>query len=176
MALPKILIYLFCSDLRVSDNPVLHAIQESSVLNDLFSHLLLLYVIPADRITVNGFLKPEFEEHPPYPDATSAIGGVPRCGPFRARFLADSLWDLKESLRAIGSDLVIRPGKVVDVIDAIFQHFAADGFARGEVVGVWMAREETTEEAREQRDLENLVRSKGKDFRLFSDEKYFMDE
>ncbi|TVY88088.1 putative cryptochrome DASH, mitochondrial, partial [Lachnellula willkommii] len=126
--------------------------------------------------TVNGFLKPEFEEHPPYPDATSAIGGVPRCGPFRARCLADSLWDLKESLRAIGSDLVIRPGKVVDVIDAIFQHFAADGFARGEVAGVWMAREETTEEAREQRDLENLVRSKGKDFRLFSDEKYFMDD
>jgi deoxyribodipyrimidine photo-lyase len=138
--------------------------------------LLPLYVIPADRITINGFLKPEFEEHPPYPDAISAIGGVPRCGPHRARFLADSLWDLKESLKAIGSDLVIRPGKAIDVIRAIFQYFAADGFARGEVAGVWTTREDTMEEAQEQSDLQNLVCSAGKEFRLFSDEKYVMDE
>jgi deoxyribodipyrimidine photo-lyase len=176
MSPPKILIYLFRTDLRVSDNPILHAVQNGSASSDVYSHLLPLYVIPADRITVNGFLKPEFERNQPYPDAVSAVGGVPRCGPFRARFLADSLLDLKESLKAIGSDLVIRPGRAVDVIDAILRHFAADGFARGEVAGVWMTSEETTEEAREQKEIEDLVRSGGKDFRLFSDEKYLVDE
>jgi deoxyribodipyrimidine photo-lyase len=174
---PKILIYLFRSDLRLSDNPVLHAIQQhTSKPSDIYSHLLPLYVIPADRITVNGFLNPEFEGRPPYSDAMSAVGGIPRCGPHRARFLADSIWDLKESLEAIGSDLLIWPGKAVDVINAIFQHFAADGFSRGDVAGVWMSSEETTEEAQEQRDIESLVLSNGKEFRLFSDEKYFIDE
>jgi hypothetical protein len=39
-----------------------------------------------------------------------------------------------------------------------------------------MVSEETTEEAREQREIEDLVPSNGKEFRLFLDEKYFIDE
>ncbi|KKY15794.1 putative cryptochrome dash [Phaeomoniella chlamydospora] len=45
-----------------------------------------------------------------------------------------------------------------------------------ETVGVWMTAEEGTEEKREERDVKYVVVKQGKEFKLFRDEKYFIDE
>lgn len=42
--------------------------------------------------------------------------GNPKTGNFRAQFLLESVLDLKQSLRNVGSDLVIKLGRPEDVI------------------------------------------------------------
>jgi hypothetical protein len=46
----------------------------------------------------------------------------------------------------------------------------------GEVVGVWMTADEGCEEKDEAKEVQRLVEDKGKQFRLFPDEKYYVDE
>ncbi|MDJ0520819.1 MAG: DASH family cryptochrome [Planctomycetota bacterium] len=45
--------------------------------------------------------------------------GFAKTGPFRTRFLRESVADLRESLRALGGDLVIRHGRPEDVLPAL---------------------------------------------------------
>ena len=42
--------------------------------------------------------------------------GNPKTGNFRAKFLLESVLDLKESLRRIGSDLIIKYGQPEDIL------------------------------------------------------------
>ncbi len=42
--------------------------------------------------------------------------GTPKTGPLRAQFLLESVLDLKERLRGVGSDLLIHLGRPEDVI------------------------------------------------------------
>ncbi|MEL7475328.1 MAG: DASH family cryptochrome, partial [Cyanobacteria bacterium J06555_12] len=51
--------------------------------------------------------------------------GFPKTGAFRAQFLLESVADLRRSLQAKGSDLVIRIGKPEDVIPAIAKQLEA---------------------------------------------------
>ncbi len=41
--------------------------------------------------------------------------GVSSTGPYRAQFVIDAVTDLRESLRAAGSDLIVRCGKPEEV-------------------------------------------------------------
>ena len=45
-----------------------------------------------------------------------------------------------------------------------------------EVFGVWMTAEEGAEEKREERDVRKAVEADGKEFKLWVDEKYYIDE
>ena len=45
-----------------------------------------------------------------------------------------------------------------------------------EVYGIWMTSEEGVEEQREERDVRKTAEESGIDFRLWNDEKYFIDE
>lgn len=174
MASSHVLIYLLRRDLRLADNPVFYEISKLFQQSQCpFTHLLPIYVFPAQQIEVSGFLS-SAEEHCPFPEARSQLGGFWRCGPLRAKFLAESVWDLKSSLERVGSGLTIRVGLVGQIVAALLQHFkATEGV---DVYGVWMTSEEGVEEKREERDVRRAVEEAGKEFRLWKDEKYFIDE
>jgi deoxyribodipyrimidine photo-lyase len=176
---PRVLIYLLRRDLRVADNPIFHQITQAyKQEHRSFTHVLPLYVFSSKQIEVSGFLKATHGNNPPkspFPEARSAIGGFWRCGPHRAKFLAECVYDLKTSLEYLHSGLAIRLGHPADVIDDAFKYFEEDK-SRGQITGVWMTEEATAEEILEQNGIKRVVQDKGKDFKLFKDEKYFVDE
>lgn len=173
MSSQRVLIYLLRRDLRFADNPVLHEISKSfQQSHHPYTHLLPLYIFPAQQIEVSGFLSPG-KDRSPFPEARSNAAGFWRCGPHRAKFLAESVWDLKKKLEQAGNGLEIRVGMlgqvVADTLDELKRR-------QTEVVGVWMTDEEGVEEKREVREVKQAVSGAGTDFKLWIDEKYFVDE
>ena len=139
----KVLIYLMRRDLRVSDNPILHSLGTQT--DHGFTHLLPLYVFAAQQLEVSGFVDPGAKS--PYPEARSQVGGFWRCGPHRAKFLSESVWDLKASLEKLGSGLCIRVGMVGEVVKKILEAEQSEM----KVGAVWMTGEEGAEEGWEER-------------------------
>ena len=175
MASPRILIYLLRRDLRLADNPILHEVARSwQQSQHPFTHLLPLYVFPAQQLEVSGFLTSD-SDRSPFPEPRSPTGGFWRCGPHRATFLAESVWDLKKSLEGVGSGLEIRVGMVGQVVKEMLDAFRQDK-SKGEVIGVWMTDEEGVEEKREEQDVRRVVEEEERQYKLWIDEKYFIDE
>ncbi|KAG7131586.1 putative cryptochrome DASH like protein [Verticillium longisporum] len=169
MTAVNILIYLLRHDLRVSDNPVFHHL--ATVKDHGFTHLLPVYVFPAHQIGISGFIRDGSKS--PYPEARSDLGGYWRCGPHRARFLAQSVWELKESLQGLNSDLCLRAGSFDDVLQALLKGFSDK---QQKVGAVWMTSEEAVEEKRDERAVSRVCSEVGVDFKLWQDEKYFVDD
>jgi deoxyribodipyrimidine photo-lyase len=168
MAHSNTLICLLRRDLRISDNPIFNALITQK--DHGFTHLLPLYIFPAQQIELSGFIKDE-DAKSPYPEARSRLGGFWRCGPHRAEFLAESIWDLKSSLEKIGSGLCIRVGMVREVMSNILE------FGGEKKIGaVWMTREEGVEEDRDENDIKLACHEIGAYFRIWVDEKYLVDE
>lgn len=175
MSTPRILIYLLRRDLRIKDNPILQEISKAyHQSHQAYTHLLPIYVFPAQQLEVSGFLSSDSEQSP-FPEARSPSGGFWRCGHHRAKFVAESVWDLKKSLEGVGSGLEIRVGLVGQVVKEMLDAYKEDDTA-GEIVSVWMTSEEGVEEEREERDVRRSVASAGKDFKIWVDEKYYIDE
>lgn len=164
----NILIYLIRRDLRLADNPIFHTL--STNVESAYTHLLPVYVFPAQQVEVSGLL--EKGKKSPYPEARSAVGGFWRCGPRRAQFLAESVWDLKSQLEDIGSGLSIRAGMVGDSIQQLIEELEG----QGKIGAVWMTSEEGVEERREERAVKKACETAGVDFKLWVDEKYYIDE
>ncbi|KII91082.1 hypothetical protein PLICRDRAFT_52750 [Plicaturopsis crispa FD-325 SS-3] len=170
---PRILIYLLRRDLRLADNPVLHEIAKAAASPDApFTHLLPLYVFSCAQIEVSGFLRSSTARSP-FPEARSPVAGFWRCGPHRATFLAESVWELKSALGTVGSGLEIRVGRPGEVVREIVEGLELGG---GQVAGVWMTNEEGQEEKEEERDIQEYAKGAGKEFRRFLDEKYLVDD
>ena len=169
----RVLIYLLRRDLRLADNPVFHEVARlNSQSKQPFTHLLPVYVFPAAQIETSGFLEDGYKT--PYKEARSAVGGFWRCGRMRSKFIAESLWDLKKDLGDVGSGLEIRVGTLEDAVRSIL-----DGFRdqKGvEVHGLWMTSEEGWEEKQEEKQVERLMDENECEFKLWTDEKYFIDE
>ncbi|KAF2762498.1 cryptochrome [Pseudovirgaria hyperparasitica] len=171
---PRILVYLLRRDLRVSDNPVFHEISRlSSQASPPFTHILPVYVYSANQIEVSGFLRSR-DSKSPYPEARAQNSGFWRTGYHRAKFVSQSVWDVKGTLGQLGSGLVIRVGKYVDVVRDILQHYS-DGGEKGEIVGVWMTEDTGSEEKAQERAVRKETEKHGKEFKLWLDEKYFVD-
>ena len=170
----RVLIYLLRRDLRLADNPVFHEIARLNAQSRKpFTHLLPVYVFPAHQIEISGFLSSETERSP-YPEARSQVGNFWRCGKLRAQFIAESVWDLKTDLEKVGSGLSIRVGSLRDVVQSLL-----DGYRNqidAEVHGLWMTSEEGWEEKEEEDDVKSLLQNEDKEFKLWTDEKYFIDE
>lgn len=81
---------------------------------------------------------------------------------------------MKVALEGVGSGLVVRVGMVGQVVKELIDGFKKNGEV--ENVGVWMTSEEGVEEKREERDVRRVVEGDGKEFKLWRDEKYFIDE
>ncbi|KAF2237863.1 cryptochrome [Viridothelium virens] len=177
---PKILIYLLRRDLRSTDNPVLHEVSRLHQQSQHpFTHFLPIYVFPADQVEVSGFLRDSSGECP-YPEARSYVGGFWRCGPFRAKFLAESVWDLKKQLEDLGSGLEIRVGSLHDALRDILKQFK-DGSSQktdspAEVSEIWMTAEEGTEEKQEEKEIREVAEESGVKLKLWQDEKYLVDD
>jgi deoxyribodipyrimidine photo-lyase len=174
----NILIYPLRRDLRLQDNPILHEIAKCK---HEFTHVLPVYIFPAQQVEVSGFIPKDPEGHTlqsPYPEARSANAGFWRCGVHRAKFLAESVWDLRHDLEKAGSGLEIRVGMVGEVVSKMLRGFAAADGEKDEVKvgGVWMTGDVGPEELIEQREVKEACEEAGVDFRLFVDEKYFIHE
>ena len=173
MSSPRVLIYLLRRDLRLIDNPILHEIARITQQSQHpFTHFLPVYVFAAQQIEVSGFLSSDTERSP-FPQARSPAGGFWRCGPHRAKFLAESVWDAKQALSKAGSGLEIRVGMAGQVIQEMLHAFKE---ANTEVAGVWMTEEEGVEEKREERDVKKVAENAQTEFKLWVDEKYYVDE
>ena len=184
----RILVYLLRRDLRLSDNPVFHEVSRmQSQAHAPFTHLLPLYVFPAQQIETSGFISPSSAAdgiRSPYPPARSQVGQYWRCGGQRAKFLAESVWDLKGNLDNIGSGLIVRVGMLQDVVRQIMDEMTSAsqgsvgdaGQGASEIAAVWMTEEVAVEERREERAVRREVESRGKQFKLWKDEKYYVDE
>nr|POE79733.1 putative cryptochrome dash, mitochondrial [Quercus suber] len=169
----NVLVYLFRRDLRLNDNPIIHEIARLNGQSQKpFTHLLPLYVFPAEQVETSGFVAKG--QKSPYPEARSRVGGFHRCGSLRAKFLAESVWDLKQDLKSIGSDLQIRVGSVKDVVKSILEGY----HDRDDVTihGLWMTGEEGWEEQEEEKAVKGLIDGEKKEFKLWDDEKYFVHD
>ena len=170
----RVLVYLLRRDLRLADNPIFHEIARlNNQSQKPFSHLLPVYVFPAEQIEVSGFLSSN-EERSPYQEARSAVGGFWRCGRLRSKFIAESVWDLKKDLEGIGSGLEIRVGTLQDAVTSILDGFRNQNDV--EVQGVWMTKEEGWEEMYQEKNVKQLVEGEDKEFKMWTDEKYYIDE
>lgn len=170
----RVLVYLLRRDLRLADNPIFHELAKiNSQSQKPFTHLLPVYVFPADQIEVSGLLKSPSEKSP-YPEARSKVGGFWRCGKLRSKFIAESVWDLKKDLESVSSGLTIRAGTLTDTVRSILEAYREQENA--EVHGLWMTSEEGWEEKVEEDKVKNMVQNEGKEFKLWTDEKYFVDE
>ena len=173
MSTNRVLIYLLRRDLRLADNPILHEIakiwQQSQ---HPYTHLLSLYVVPAQQIEVSGFLATNGGRSP-FPEARSNAAGFWRCGPLRAKFLAESVWNLRESMEKVGSGLDIRVGMLGQVLEDTLNKLKQN---HAEIAGVWMTDEEGVEEKREEREVKKAAEAAGVEFKLWVDEKYYIDE
>ena len=173
MSSPRVLIYLLRRDLRVVDNPILHDIAKIAQQSQHpFTHFLPIYVFAAQQIEVSGFLSSD-SERSPFPEARSPAGGFWRCGPHRAKFLAESVWDVKKRLGNIGSGLEIRVGMAGQVIKELLEAMQQQNT---EIAAIWMTEEEGVEEKREERDVQRAAEGARTVFKLWKDEKYYVDE
>ncbi len=166
MSNPRVLVYLLRRDLRLSDNPIFHDISKSfSQSHHPYTHLLPVYVFAAQQIEVSGFLSSK-DVKSPFPEARSNVAGFWRCGPHRAKFLAESVWDLEKKLRDVGSGLEIRVGMVGQVVKELLKGLKE---ANADIEGVWMTSEEGVEEKREERDVKVATENFGAKFQLWTD-------
>ncbi|KAI4092892.1 MAG: hypothetical protein LQ344_003257 [Seirophora lacunosa] len=78
-----------------------------------------------------------------------------------------------EGLIGIGSGLEIRVGMAGQVIKELIDAFKQ---ANTEIAGVWMTDEEGMEEKREERDVREVAENAQTEFRLWIDEKYYVDD
>jgi deoxyribodipyrimidine photo-lyase len=169
MSASNTLLYLLRRDLRVADNPILHHL--ATTTDHGFTHFLPIYVFPAHQIEVSGLVRNGAKS--PYPEARSQVGGYWRCGPHRVKFTAQSVWNLKESLHALGSGLILRAGMYADVIQHVIEGLAEK---EQKVGAVWMVGEESVEEKRDEKAIAALCEKHGIEFKIWMDEKYFIDE
>lgn len=198
---PRILLYILRRDVRLSDNPIFTAAarhvarqhdstssskEDSRTRDDSltsehrgssFTHLLPVYVFSAQQIESSGFLASP-DDKSPYPEARSTFAKIWRTGPHRAKFIAQGVWDLKQSLEGLGcgSGLQIRVGMIGDVVKDILEYYAKDGGSKGEISGVCMTANESVEEKEEEASARKHAEQHGVDFKLYGDEKYYIDK
>ena len=129
----KRVIVWFRNDLRLDDNEALHDGLAAG-------HVLPLYVF--DDRTYKG---------------TTGDFGFQKTGVHRAKFRLEAVADLRERLRAIGSDLVVRQGITEDVIVDLAREYGASW--------VYCNRERTHEEVKIQDALESRLWNLGQELR-----------
>ncbi|KAK0656296.1 DNA photolyase, FAD-binding/Cryptochrome [Cercophora newfieldiana] len=165
----KALLVVLRKDLRVHDNVVFE--QAASATGSEFNILVPLYVFSAQQMDLSGFVPGGAEN--PYPAPRSRVGRYPRCGRHRAEFIGSAVWDLKKSLEALESGLVIRVGIIADVVRDLAKGLEKNGHPVG---AVWMTSHEGTEEKADEKAVASLCEGIGAQCKIWEDEKYFIDD
>ncbi|KAG5805059.1 hypothetical protein H9Q71_010362 [Fusarium xylarioides] len=168
MAGNKLLVYLLRRDLRAIDNPILHHLATS---DHGFTHLLPIYILPPHQIETSGFVVEG--QKSPYPEARSQIGRFWRCGPARAKFQAESIWDVKQNLEDIHSGMLVRIGNFENVLKHLIKSLQDE---HQSVDTVWMTEEVSKEEVDDQNAVASVCSENNINFKLWQDEKYYIDD
>ncbi|KAK1252532.1 hypothetical protein MKX08_003719 [Trichoderma sp. CBMAI-0020] len=166
----SVLVYLMRRDLRTSDNPVLHRL---STEEHGFTHLLPVYILPPDQIEVSGLVKDG--KTSPYPPARFPLSHRWKCGHLRAKFIAESLWDLKGNLENLGSGLAIRVGTFDGVLGGIIQHYAANQHGL-QVTAVWMTEDYSPDQQTEEDAIVSLCEARNVELIRFYDVKHLLHD
>ncbi len=114
----------FRNDLRVRDNETLFRAQESATT------LIPIYIFDERHFGTTRF-------------------GFKKTGAFRAKFLLESVADLKHALQELGSDLVLRVGKPELIIPELARQIGAEA--------VFFSEESTDEELTVERNLKRAL-------------------
>ena len=128
----------FRNDLRVSDHPAL------SLAASAAGGGAGAAVAGADRLIPVFIFPPRL--------FSSTSFGFPKLGPHRARFLLETLEDLKRALQARGSDLLILQGRADRIIPALAEYYGAAEIRYPDEAG--------TEEATEVAELESALQGR----------------
>lgn len=120
---PKILLW-FRNDLRLHDQEALFRAKQKTA-----------HIIPVYCFDIRQFAPTEL--------------GFPKTGSFRAKFLIESVANLRENLKKIGSNLIVRVGHPEEVVAELAKHF--------EVSAVYASQEITHEEKQVQDNLEQKL-------------------
>ena len=91
-------LHWFRNDLRLDDNPALAEAMRSNAIVPV--------VVLDDRFWAED------------------RWGHPKTGPFRTRFLLESVADLKEAIEACGGSLLVRQGRPEDVLPALMSEWS----------------------------------------------------
>ena len=147
----NILIALLRNDIRLHDHPISHFCSDPTPSNAQFqqpvTHVLPVYVFDQRHIELSGFpslikadrasggkARPQF--------AKTRKLGLWRTGVHRTKFINQSRFDLKQSLRSIGSDLSIFAGTPEAVVPGLIKGIRDCGDT---VEAVYLGREVNTE-------------------------------
>ncbi|KAH7339583.1 DNA photolyase, FAD-binding/Cryptochrome [Rhizoctonia solani] len=133
----RIAIALLRNDLRVSDNPILYAARDAPGI----THLLPLFVFDERQVELSGVVglkEARRSKGEPLPEARTRICGFWRTGRHRARFLVQSVFDLKSQLKSMGSDLGVYLGRPENVVPCLVHQLRDQGDT---IEGVWLQRE-----------------------------------
>ncbi|KAL7938341.1 DNA photolyase, FAD-binding/Cryptochrome [Trichoderma chlorosporum] len=169
MTQDRIVIYLVRRDLRIADNHILHLMSRYDISEQrIHTHLLPVYILPPDQVETSGFLKDGARS--PYPPALAENSRVWKCGPHRAKFLAESVWDMKEQLEELKSGLVIRVGRFREILQGILLHYSKSKHDTP-VSSVWMAQGISEDEAKEEQEVLATCYNLGVNHVLFHDRK-----
>jgi deoxyribodipyrimidine photo-lyase len=103
----------------------------------------------------------------------SRVGHFARCGPHRAKFIAETVWNLKTSLEALGSGLVLRAGDHGKVVSGLVEGFKKQQLQVG---AVWTTGLVGSEEMDQEGVVSAVCRDLDVNFKTWPDEKYFIDE
>ncbi|BGP36334.1 hypothetical protein JCM10450v2_000231 [Rhodotorula kratochvilovae] len=154
----KVVITLHRNDLRVHDNALFHHAHDDA--HGDVTHVLPVFVFDERFVELSGF--PGYKRQGP--EARTRLCKFWRTGAFRARFLVEGVYDLRNTLRHHGSDLLIRFGKMEDVTAEIARALIENG---DEVREVFLQEEFYTEEKAIERKLRRNLKQFGVGLRCF---------
>ncbi|GAA5877312.1 hypothetical protein JCM16303_006240 [Sporobolomyces ruberrimus] len=143
----KVTLTLHRGDLRVHDNVLVSTAHDQR--SDA-THVLPIYVFDERFLELSGF--PGYKrEGPP---AKTRVCGFWRTSAFRAKFINEGVYDLKKNLRSHGSDLLVRWGKLENIVEAVVKQLKENG---DEVKDVYFQKEFYSEELVIERKLKKIL-------------------
>ncbi|GAA5922791.1 uncharacterized protein JCM15063_003426 [Sporobolomyces koalae] len=153
----KITLTLHRGDLRIHDNVLFSTAHDPK--SDA-THVLPIYVFDERFLELSGF--PGYKrEGPP---AKTRVCGFWRTSEFRAQFIAEGVYDLKQNLRSHKSDLLVRWGKLEKVVEAVIKQLKDNG---DQVQDVLFQKEFYSEEIVIERKLEEVTSAQGVKLKLY---------
>ncbi|KAJ9478672.1 putative Deoxyribodipyrimidine photo-lyase, mitochondrial (putative) [Pseudozyma hubeiensis] len=159
----NILIALLRNDLRLHDHPIFHLCSEPSPSNASFkqpvTHVLPVYVWDQRHVEVSGFANLEKAGRQGGGKGSSQFAktrelGIWRTGVHRTKFINESVFDLRDRLRSVGSDLAMFAGTPESVVPSLVNEIRDKGDT---VEAVYLGREINTEEVNVQKRLERIL-------------------
>ncbi|CCG81785.1 Putative cryptochrome DASH,mitochondrial [Taphrina deformans PYCC 5710] len=147
----KTLLYYHKHDLRLHDNPVLQKLRDEGP----YDHFLPVYVFPPHQMELSPLLKSSVTKNPHKGGDVRGEFGAWRTGNMRVQYLCETIWDLKQNYKKLGSDLVLKAGKAEDVLPTLLKALKAEG---QDEIDLWLQDEYTTEEIDEFRKIREATK------------------